>query len=123
MVAIQEVGMGDNQKRPSAKNDGPVRASSDAEDLQKVDSQNISSEFSRRDFVKAAGVLGGAVALGVPLRLAADESSTSAFTSTVKLTINGTPRTLSLDTRVTLLDALRENLGLTGTKKGCDHGQ
>ena len=42
----------------------------------------------------------------------------------VTLKINGTPRTLSLDDpRVTLLDALRQHLGLTGTKKGCDHGQ
>jgi xanthine dehydrogenase YagT iron-sulfur-binding subunit len=37
--------------------------------------------------------------------------------------INGTPRSLTVDTRTTLLDALREHLNLTGTKKGCDHGQ
>ena len=43
--------------------------------------------------------------------------------STVSLAVNGTPRTLDLDTRSTLLDALREHLHLTGTKKGCDHGQ
>ena len=42
---------------------------------------------------------------------------------TVKLNINGTAQTLTLDSRVTLLDALRERLGLTGSKKGCDHGQ
>lgn len=41
----------------------------------------------------------------------------------VTLTVNGTPHTLDLDTRTTLLDALREELKLTGTKKGCDHGQ
>jgi xanthine dehydrogenase YagT iron-sulfur-binding subunit len=39
------------------------------------------------------------------------------------ITVNGEPRSLDLDTRTTLLDALRERLGLTGTKKGCDHGQ
>src|SRR5438552_8046679 len=39
------------------------------------------------------------------------------------LTVNGQARTLSVDTRVTLLDALRERLGLAGTKKGCDRGQ
>ena len=43
--------------------------------------------------------------------------------ATVALTVNGEPRTLELDTRTTLLDALREHLGLTGAKKGCDHGQ
>jgi xanthine dehydrogenase YagT iron-sulfur-binding subunit len=39
------------------------------------------------------------------------------------LLVNGSPRRLHLDPRVTLLDALREYAGLTGTKKGCDHGQ
>jgi xanthine dehydrogenase YagT iron-sulfur-binding subunit len=37
--------------------------------------------------------------------------------------VNGHKRSLTLDTRTTLLDALREHLKLTGTKKGCDHGQ
>ncbi|KQO49638.1 ferredoxin [Sphingomonas sp. Leaf257] len=41
----------------------------------------------------------------------------------VTLKVNGKPRTLSLDPRTTLLDSLREHLHLTGTKKGCDHGQ
>lgn len=43
--------------------------------------------------------------------------------STVKLTVNGDHVQLQLDPRTTLLDALREHLHLTGTKKGCDHGQ
>jgi xanthine dehydrogenase YagT iron-sulfur-binding subunit len=42
---------------------------------------------------------------------------------TVKLEINGRGHELTLEPRVTLLDALREHLGLTGTKKGCDQGQ
>ena len=41
----------------------------------------------------------------------------------VTFEINGERRTVTVDTRTTLLDALREHLGLTGTKKGCDHGQ
>ena len=41
----------------------------------------------------------------------------------VSFKVNDRPRTLTLDTRTTLLDALREHLRLTGTKKGCDHGQ
>lgn len=41
----------------------------------------------------------------------------------VHLDINGDRHTLQLEPRVTLLDALRDRLGLTGTKKGCDHGQ
>jgi xanthine dehydrogenase YagT iron-sulfur-binding subunit len=43
--------------------------------------------------------------------------------SKVSLTVNGKAHALELDTRTTLLDALREHLELTGTKKGCDHGQ
>ena len=41
----------------------------------------------------------------------------------VAFSINGIPKALDLDGRVTLLDALRDHLSLTGTKKGCDHGQ
>jgi xanthine dehydrogenase YagT iron-sulfur-binding subunit len=43
--------------------------------------------------------------------------------SKVSLRVNGEARNLELDTRTTLLDALREHLQLTGSKKGCDHGQ
>jgi xanthine dehydrogenase YagT iron-sulfur-binding subunit len=50
-------------------------------------------------------------------------SSPNDFLVTVKLRVNGTEETLELDPRVSLLDALRERLGLTGSKKGCDHGQ
>jgi xanthine dehydrogenase YagT iron-sulfur-binding subunit len=41
----------------------------------------------------------------------------------IKLRVDGTERTLSVDTRTTLLDALRERLRITSPKKGCDHGQ
>ncbi|WP_333446308.1 2Fe-2S iron-sulfur cluster-binding protein [Microcoleus sp. herbarium2] len=41
----------------------------------------------------------------------------------VTLRVNGTARTVKIEPRVTLLDALREYIGLTGSKKGCDHGQ
>ncbi|HZF84734.1 MAG TPA: aldehyde dehydrogenase iron-sulfur subunit PaoA, partial [Burkholderiaceae bacterium] len=44
-------------------------------------------------------------------------------TQAVSLTVNGQAQRLELDTRTTLLDALREHLQLGGTKKGCDHGQ
>ena len=46
-----------------------------------------------------------------------------AATVPVSFTVNGKKRALNLDPRVTLLDALREHLHLTGSKKGCDHGQ
>jgi xanthine dehydrogenase YagT iron-sulfur-binding subunit len=41
----------------------------------------------------------------------------------VTVRVNGTPHSLDVDSRMSLLDLLRERLGLTGTKKGCDHGQ
>ena len=43
--------------------------------------------------------------------------------TTLKLTVNGTPQEITVDVRTSLLDLLRERLHLTGTKKGCDHGQ
>ncbi|MFG3497103.1 2Fe-2S iron-sulfur cluster-binding protein [Streptomyces sp. NPDC047928] len=43
--------------------------------------------------------------------------------SRITLQVNGVPHTLTVDHRATLLDVLREQLGLTGAKKGCDHGQ
>jgi xanthine dehydrogenase YagT iron-sulfur-binding subunit len=48
---------------------------------------------------------------------------TSPDTLGIELAINGRPRSLQVAPWTTLLDLLRENLGLTGTKKGCDHGQ
>jgi xanthine dehydrogenase YagT iron-sulfur-binding subunit len=52
-----------------------------------------------------------------------DAESASMPAQTVALTVNGRPHVLDLDPRTTLLDALREHLALTGTKKGCDQGQ
>jgi xanthine dehydrogenase YagT iron-sulfur-binding subunit len=54
---------------------------------------------------------------------ASDDAGPPPPPATVELQINGTPHALTLDPRTTLLDALREHLALTGSKKGCDHGQ
>jgi xanthine dehydrogenase YagT iron-sulfur-binding subunit len=56
-------------------------------------------------------------------RPGASAPAASLTISRVSFTVNGEPRELELDTRTTLLDALREHLHLTGSKKGCDHGQ
>ncbi len=53
----------------------------------------------------------------------ADESGSSPSPVKIELQVNGHPHSLALDPRTTLLDALREHLTLTGSKKGCDHGQ
>src|ERR1700761_7059132 len=77
-------------------------------------------ELSRRHFMQAAGVISAGLAAGFPPLAGADTPSN---VQTIVLKVNGQPRTLALDTRMSLLDALREPLGLTGSKKGCDHGQ
>src|SRR5579885_379716 len=52
-----------------------------------------------------------------------DERADAPVTTEVTLRVNGEERSLVVDTRTSLLDLLRERLGLTGSKKGCDHGQ
>src|SRR5260370_8432605 len=58
-----------------------------------------------------------------PASAEAASEPASMHNESVALTVNGRRHALDLDPRVTLLDALREHLGLTGTKKGCDQGQ
>jgi xanthine dehydrogenase YagT iron-sulfur-binding subunit len=80
------------------------------------------SVLSRRRFLGTAG----AVTLAMASRPASAEAAAepaSMHTENVTLTVNGRRHALELDPRTTLLDALREHLGLTGTKKGCDQGQ
>ena len=83
--------------------------------------------WTRRDFVATA--LAAAFALTLrPVeahaeRAAAYASPPAGTARPVTLTVNGRELSLSLEPRVTLLDALREYAGLTGSKKGCDHGQ
>jgi xanthine dehydrogenase YagT iron-sulfur-binding subunit len=81
---------------------------------------------SRRGVLIAGAASAAAGSLPADV-MAAPESPRSAAgsvpTARVTLEVNGQAHTLELDTRTTLLDALREHLQLTGTKKGCDHGQ
>jgi len=98
------------------------------EELLETESPDLAdTEITRRTFVKAAGILSAGVATGLP-HLAAAETAQAAAASapqtvSVTLKVNGKSEPLTLDTRTTLLDALREHLHLTGSKKGCDHGQ
>jgi xanthine dehydrogenase YagT iron-sulfur-binding subunit len=87
-------------------------------------------EASRRDFLKKVSAIGvGAAALelfdGSEVLAEVPEyvSNPPADAVTVKLNINGAEKNVPIDTRTSLLDALRERLDLTGSKKGCDHGQ
>jgi xanthine dehydrogenase YagT iron-sulfur-binding subunit len=90
---------------------------------------------TRRKFIKQVAGTSAAIAIGpnllsaasldqIGLTSAAPNASGPASDSvSVQLKINGKAYSLDVDPRVTLLDALRERLHLTGSKKGCDHGQ
>jgi len=86
------------------------------------DSEDL--ELSRRHFL-ALGAITAAAAAAPPLlgQSAPAPALAPPVLSKVSLSVNGKAHALELDTRTTLLDALREELHLTGTKKGCDHGQ
>lgn len=80
--------------------------------------------LTRRKFLIVGVVTFAAIAL--PPFLSAKASAANMARpnkAQVAFNINGATQTLDLDTRTTLLDALRDHLHLTGTKKGCDHGQ
>ena len=80
-------------------------------------------ELNRRALLVGTAAAGVALT-GVPIDGEAAEAATvPVVMETVAFTVNGHEQTLTLDLRTTLLDALREHLHLTGTKKGCDHGQ
>lgn len=89
-------------------------------------------EPSRRAFVRTAGLLGVASAMS-PWDVIAETTTTTtteaaegagvAASIRVTMRVNGKKQQLVVDPRTTLLDCLRETLVLTGTKKGCDHGQ
>ncbi|MBV9014469.1 MAG: (2Fe-2S)-binding protein [Alphaproteobacteria bacterium] len=86
------------------------------------------ADVTRRELLEIAVVTGGAVVGGqlMPGAISAAAAQGPGATSTaldVVLRVNGTEHRLSLDPRTTLLDALREHLGLTGSKKGCGLGQ
>jgi xanthine dehydrogenase YagT iron-sulfur-binding subunit len=88
-------------------------------------------DLTRREFLEESLKIGGAVgvaAAGFSIQPAAAGEKTMQATeipseTTIKLTVNGAPQAITADVRTSLLDLLRERLQLTGTKKGCDHGQ
>ena len=80
------------------------------------------SMATRRGFLKTTGA--ATLVLASPQAMDEAEAQTASLNiERVNLTINGRPYAIDLDPRTTLLDALREHLALTGSKKGCDQGQ
>ncbi|MEU3936604.1 (2Fe-2S)-binding protein [Streptomyces sp. NPDC029044] len=86
------------------------------------------SDPSRRTFIATTTAVGGAVVAGGfiagPSVFGAEpaDAATPSPSSRVSLTVNGERRTVTVDNRTSLLDLLREHLGLTGSKKGCNAG-
>lgn len=107
-----------------------------ADTIAAIDTQNSAAAetakrpgagFTRRSFLGHLGAAGIAATASPVLAANAaaqtPEAAPAPGTRAITLKVNGTARTLQLEPRVSLLDCLRENLDLTGTKKGCDHGQ
>lgn len=95
------------------------------DDCKDLERKRRELELTRREFL-IASTAAAAVAVLPRVSVAAPAASaTPAEPALMKVAfiVNGQPRELELDTRTTLLDALREHLHLTGSKKGCDHGQ
>src|SRR5437870_6523257 len=94
-----------------------------------------SEQPNRRQFILSAGstVAAGVIGTFAPALADAPPAAETSATDTsvpvvegavaITLRINGTDRSLRIDPRTTLLDCLRETVALTGTRKGCDHGQ
>ncbi|MEA3125746.1 MAG: xanthine dehydrogenase YagT iron-sulfur-binding subunit, partial [Caballeronia sp.] len=113
--------MYDKPQQPDATDDEPA---------------TLFERVTRRSFLTRVGAAGVAVGTGQLHSLALADSndasqngapsggvSTDSGTVHVQLNVNGTLHELDIDPRTTLLDCVREHLHLTGTKKGCDHGQ
>jgi xanthine dehydrogenase YagT iron-sulfur-binding subunit len=95
---------------------------------------SLTGRVSRRSFLSSLGAVGVA-ATAVPIVAGSQTAPPMAPTATdtaaetiegaipVRLRVNGKQLDLQIDPRTTLLDCLRETISLTGTKKGCDHGQ
>jgi xanthine dehydrogenase YagT iron-sulfur-binding subunit len=108
---------GPSQKTPGTRKEAPERI----ELRQEADEWPI----SRRDFVLGASALIGVSTLisSVTYAVPGAEAAAEVKKLPVNLTINGEGKQLTIDPRTSLLDLLREDLKMTGTKKGCDHGQ
>jgi len=99
-------------------------------DLKPVSPEGQTEGASRRDFLKSSAAMGlGVVVAGVATGTPAAASTPAVVDGVpveqiaVKLNVNGKTHPLTVNTRTSLLDALREQLEMTGSKKGCDHGQ
>jgi len=90
-----------------------------------MSNESLTAGATRRGFLQSAGALAGTPLIvgQAQAAQAAVEAPPPAPSAGLTLRVNGRSHALQVEPRVTLLDALRDDLGLTGTKKGCDRGQ
>jgi xanthine dehydrogenase YagT iron-sulfur-binding subunit len=129
-----------NERKPPSTDELPGTSSTTSSEQQSGGAEEATEQstkeplfgrVSRRSFLSHLGAAGIAATASPVLAASvstapaehAAEAAAPAGTVPVTLKVNGKTRTLNLDPRTTLLDCLRENLDLPGTKKGCDHGQ
>ena len=79
--------------------------------------------LTRREALEGSAAVAALGLAGAAKTASAATPAASEASETVRFKVNGAQKSLAIDPRTTLLDALREHLGLTGSKKGCDHGQ
>src|SRR3981189_1244769 len=79
-------------------------------------------KISRRRFLEGTGTV-LTVAAAAPALRAQPRPQAPSQRPSIRLTLNGSPRTIDVDDRWTLAEALRDHFGLTGTKIGCDRGE
>ncbi|MEM5316554.1 2Fe-2S iron-sulfur cluster-binding protein [Paraburkholderia sp. JHI869] len=110
-------------------NERPLDAPCDCDDASQSSPSRAPADLTRRRFLQSAAAAAALSATphlhaqNAPPATAATEAPPPAPAQPVRLDINGREYALHIEPRVTLLDALRDYAGLTGTKKGCDRGQ
>jgi xanthine dehydrogenase YagT iron-sulfur-binding subunit len=102
---------------------GVLQAESSAEqseEFEELERHGLLTELNRRRFLQGSSAIAASLSLGMPSLVEAQETGNA---GSIAFKVNGRLRTVTVDPRTSLLDALREHMDLTGTKKGCDHGQ
>ena len=116
----------DQDRRPMSREGSPCGVRQEeleaehAEEVEELGRYGLLTELSRRRFIQASSAVAAALTFDMPKLLEAQGTENAA---SVTLNVNGKSQVLTLYPRTSLLDALREQMELTGTKKGCDHGQ
>ena len=94
----------------------------DSPDTSPEFASNCPVHLNRRTFVGTTIAVGGVLASGPLLSGCSASEEEQSTSQAVRMTINGEPYEVTVDTRTSLLDMLRDRIDLTGTKKGCDQG-